>query len=39
MNIKIIGIDPGIHNCGVALCEYDTDSKKINSKRFLHYTC
>lgn len=34
MNIKIIGIDPGIHNCGVALCEYNTDSKKLIVKDF-----
>ena len=26
MLIKIIGIDPGIHNCGVALGEFDIDT-------------
>ena len=23
--VRVIGIDPGINNCGIALCSYDTD--------------
>ena len=34
MNIKLIGIDPGIHNCGVAICEYDPDNQKLIVKDF-----
>lgn len=34
MNIKLIGIDPGIHNCGVAICEYDQDNQKLIVKDF-----
>lgn len=25
MMVRVIGIDPGINNCGIALCSYDTD--------------
>lgn len=34
MITKIIGIDPGIHNCGVALCEFDTDTHLLTVKDF-----
>ena len=34
MNIKLIGIDPGIHNCGVAICEYDQANQKLIVKDF-----
>ena len=34
MITKIIGIDPGIHNCGVALCEFDTDKHLLTVKDF-----
>ena len=34
MLIKIIGIDPGIHNCGVALGEFDIDTNNLIIKDF-----
>jgi Holliday junction resolvasome RuvABC endonuclease subunit len=34
MIIKIIGIDPGIHNCGVALGEFNTDTNHLVIKDF-----
>ena len=38
MGIKLIGIDPGIHNCGVALCEYDNQKLIVKDFFTIHAT-
>jgi len=35
MEFKLIGIDPGINNCGVAMCTYNTDSEILTVHDFL----
>ena len=31
--VRVIGIDPGINNCGIALCSYDTDKDILTRER------
>ena len=35
MEFRIIGIDPGINNCGVAMCTYNTDTQILTVNDFL----